>query len=243
MNFKDKLEDVENNFKEESNNKSFYDIFLIACFKLIKILTSIFLFILLLTAVIAGINTVYQGFQSQNLKLNYKASANFEQEYKNGEKNQNIDWQKTFKNTEVEYFYNTQILKILKENGVNEDIASFYMEQLKTNIEPRDRKDFIDNLSQYYKDMYNLTKKQIKEEYPYVSDREIEIYMKRFKNTEIHNKYMLRYNREVEHRQMERKSYWLKSGYSLAIVLLCITLFINTLILPILLRIEENTRK
>ncbi len=137
-----------------------------------------------------------------------------------------------------------KITSIVKEAGMPQNCTPAILDKM-YNIAPEDQKDFIDNMAEFYKSAINAGIKNIKAAYPQASTAEIKKELNYFDvyKREIVPVYFDYYTEQKEAQKAARNLNTIKRNINLYVLGSCIILFILMLIVPILIRIEENTRK
>lgn len=213
--------------------------FLNACFQIGKWFMSIVLILLLLTGVGLICNIIYKSNNMNAYVMDYKFPT---QENETVVEKQNSD--KSIID-EISKQYKEQIIAQLKESNVSEKTADIIIKRMVI-VEERDRKDFVNNLSQYYKDATKYLINDLKSEYN-LSEAEAKQVLNEEKqeinNKIIPDKYFQRYSEQVEARNAEQQKIEAQRTTSLIALLVCLCMFVMFLTIPILIRIEENTRK
>ena len=213
--------------------------FLNACFQIGKWFMSIVLILLLLTGVGLICNIIYKSNNMNAYVMDYKFPT---QENEAAVENQNSDKSVI---DEISKQYKEQIIAQLKESNVSEKTANIIIKRMVV-VEERDRKDFVNNLSQYYKDATKYLINDLKSEYN-LSEAEAKQVLNEEKqeinNKIIPDKYFQRYSEQVEARNAEQQKIEAQRTTSLIALLVCLCMFVMFLTIPILIRIEENTRK
>lgn len=213
--------------------------FLNACFQIGKWFMSIVLILLLLTGVGLICNIIYKSNNMNAYVMDYKFPT---QENEIAVEKQNSDKSVI---DEISKQYKEQIIAQLKESNVSEKTADIIIKRMVV-VEERDRKDFVNNLSQYYKDATKYLINDLKSEYN-LSEAEAKQVLNEEKqeinNKIIPDKYFQRYSEQVEARNAEQQKIEAQRTTSLVALLVCLCMFVMFLTIPILIRIEENTRK
>lgn len=213
--------------------------FLNACFQIGKWFMSIVLILLLLTGVGLICNIIYKSNNMNAYVMDYKFPT---QENEAAVENQNSDKSVI---DEISKQYKEQIIAQLKESNVSEKTADIIIKRMVV-VEERDRKDFVNNLSQYYNDATKYLINDLKSEYN-LSEAEAKQVLNEEKqeinNKIIPDKYFQRYSEQVEARNAEHQKIEAQRTTSLIALLVCLCMFVMFLTIPILIRIEENTRK
>ena len=200
---------------------------------------SIVLILLLLTGVGLICNIIYKSNNMNAYVMDYKFPT---QENEIAVEKQNSDKSVI---DEISKQYKEQIIAQLKESNVSEKTADIIIKRMVV-VEERDRKDFVNNLSQYYKDATKYLINDLKSEYN-LSEAEAKQVLNEEKqeinNKIIPDKYFQRYSEQVEARNAEQQKIEAQRTTSLVALLVCLCMFVMFLTIPILIRIEENTRK
>ena len=200
---------------------------------------SIVLILLLLTGVGLICNIIYKSNNMNTYVMDYK--------FPTQENGAAVEKQNSDKSVidEISKQYKEQIIAQLKESNVSEKTADIIIKRMVV-VEERDRKDFVNNLSQYYKDATKYLINDLKSEYN-LSEAEAKQVLNEEKqeinNKIIPDKYFQRYSEQVEARNAEQQKIEAQRTTSLVALLVCLCMFVMFLTIPILIRIEENTRK
>lgn len=222
------------------------DKFLNTCFKVGKILFSFLLLISLIITLIFWINTAISYTKSNNINVEFKYDAN-----------------KVIYDMYAQDFglkQNTPIASSSKEGISKEKDKAFeilekFIEEnklpkhLKNNMQmPNDdelKVKFVKNFTSFYKDFVksfeNVLKNELKK-----SDEEIKVIMNNNKENIYNdslNAYLQEFEKEMQTITVEKQATEVKKRADLIAALISLAMFILFLFLPILIRIEENTRK
>lgn len=218
---------------------NFNDKFLNVCFKVGKVFLSIMLVLILLSGIGLLFNIVNKTTKMNNIPLEYKFS--FEQDEDNVETPQ-VDTKA--EKEKISKQYKEQIVTVLKEQKVSEKVADTIINDM-VSVEERDRADYVAHLGEYYVDLTKFFTDNIKKEYPSVTAQEIAETFKygQLNEVEIPSRYLIRYNRQIELRNAQYTKLQAERTFYLWALLGCLCMFVIFLIVPILIRIEENTRK
>ncbi len=218
---------------------NFNDKFLSVCFKIGKVFLSIAIVLIVLTGVYFLFNVGAKTVKMNNISLDYKFS--FEQ-VDEGSDAPVVDTKAEKEKISKEY--KEQIVKILKEQKVSEKVADTIIDNM-VSVDEKDRADYVAHLGEYYIDLTKYFTDNIKKEYPDVTAQEIADTFKygQLNEVEIPNRYLIRYGRQVELRKAEHEKLQAERTFYLWALLGCLCMFVMFLIVPILIRIEENTRK
>ncbi len=208
--------------------------FLNVWFLLGKWMLSIGLILVVLCALYTGFNAAYMTITYKEIPISYTHPGN----------TTNLS-QKTIQTTNSN---NNELKKrietIVKAAGMPTNCTQAILDKM-YKIAPEDKNDFIDHMSDFYKSTIEIAIKNIKAEYPQISTAEIKkefSYYNVYK-AEIVPVYFDYYTQQKE-RQIEQENLnTIKRNINLYVLGGCIILFILMLIVPILIRIEENTRK
>lgn len=221
---------------------NFNDKFLNVCFKIGKVGMSILLVILVLVGIGFIFNASYKTVKMNNIPLEYKFQSEDTTEAANNNSLSSEDLK--IEKEKVEKLYKNEIAQIVKENKASEKAVNNIISDL-VNVQKADRKDYVNNLSQYYKDLEKYFIDKINSEYPDMSEKEIEEFFKnnQVREIEIPRRYFVRYNRQIAIRDEAKQALQTARINDLIALLVCISIFLVSLMIPILIRIEENTRR
>lgn len=214
--------------------------FLNVCFKIGKVLLSLLLIIILFVGLFFVYTTVCFSLDmnnAQNTKIVYTFPKDAVKEA-----TQNYTSSKTI-TPEQKYIsglYKEKVQQALKKNGVALKFTEKVLENL-ADVEEQDRNAYVDNLSDYIKDYTYSNVEYTSKLYPYFSKSEI-------KHLTLQQAYFIdfyhkQYQTQVEARNTKIEAAKNMRNTQLWALLGTIYLFIAALIIPILIRIEENTRK
>lgn len=209
------------------------------CFQAGKWFMAVVLIVLLLTGVGLICNIIYKSNNMNAYVMDYKFPT---QENEIAVEKQNSDKSVI---DEISKQYKDQITAQLKECNVSEKTADIIIKRMVV-VEERDRQDFVSNLSQYYKDATKYLISEFKSEYS-LSEAEAKQVLNEEKqeinNKIIPDKYFQRYSEQIEARNAEHQKFETQRTTSLIALLVCLCMFVMFLTIPILIRIEENTRR
>ena len=219
--------------------------FLNMYFKIGKVLLMIALSIIALTTLVFALlslassietikikNTPYQYVQSTEKLDKLLASANGTN-----------TWNETniTEKDELEKLYKDKIEQALKNNGMSSysvDRVLGYLLQ----VDPKDREDYVKNMEEHHRIFIKYTVDFIAKTNPNVSKNEIKKYV--LANNDIPQLYFeQRYKKQVLEKEQNYNTAATKRNMQLWILLCCLYSFVIALTIPILIRIEENTRK
>lgn len=218
---------------------NFNDKFLNVCFKIGKV----FLSIALVLVVLAGFGILYKiandSVKMNNIPLEYKFSDEpIDDEAESPKIDTKAEKEKISKQ------YKEKIVTVLKEQKVSEKVADTIINDM-VSVEERDRADYVAHLGEYYVDLTKFFTDNIKKEFPNITEYQIAETFKygQLNEVEIPSRYLVRYNRQIELRKAEHDRLQAERLVYLWALLAVICMFVMFLIVPILIRIEENTRK
>lgn len=141
----------------------------------------------------------------------------------------------------LEGLYKERIKQALKNNEMKNysvDKVLGYVAQ----VAPEDREDYVNNMEEHHRIYIKFTTDMMAKENPYFSKNEIKKYV--INNSDIPRQYFeQRYKNQVQEKEQKYNAAMTKRNFQLIILLSCIYSFILVLIIPLLIKIEENTRK
>lgn len=215
------------------------DKFLNLCFKFGKWFMAFVLVILLISGIYLGIQAIKSDLRADTYKMDYKMS----EEGIAGlvKQKESIKKESTKKDS-----YNDEIVKAFADkNKPTDKFVNTVSNYIINTVEERDINDFISNLPSYYEDVKQSLFNAIKENNKYRNINIEQIYKDErsdFDN-EILNRYASRYEANVKLRTAQKTEALTARNASLMALLVVLSMFIVTLIVPVLIKIEENTRK
>ena len=215
------------------------DKFLNLCFKFGKWFMAFVLVILLISGIYLGIQAIKSDLRADTYKMDYKMS----EEGIAGlvKQKESIKKESTKKDS-----YNDEIVKAFADkNKPTDKFVNTVSNYIINTVEERDINDFISNLPSYYEDVKQSLFNAIKENNKYRNINIEQIYKDErsdFDN-EILNRYASRYETNVKLRAAHKAEAITARNASLMALLVVLSMFIVTLIVPVLIKIEENTRK
>lgn len=214
--------------------------FLNVCFKTGKVFLMLIICAILLSSILflfTGLGYTLDMQAAKDKELNYIFPAeHVEQALKNETKiNNNNSINKTIEET-----YKTQIEKTIKENGLPNNLKSRIITTI-SNVEELDRLAFANNMSEFYKAYIKSSVDYTVKLYPYVTKTEVKNYITQ--DGSFINYYYEFYREQAQERNNEYTEAENARNLQALYLLGSIFLFIIALIVPILIRIEENTRK
>lgn len=216
------------------------DKFLNLCFKFGKWFMAFVLVILLIVGIYLGVNAIQSDLKADDYKMDYQASENGLASL--GQQKQS---QKQSAGKKAETSYNEEIVKAFGDNKPTDKFTNIVSKYIDNNVEERDVKDFISNLPAYYDSVKQSMFDAIKKEYKATDAQLAEIYKQG--RTDFDNgileKYAERYQANVKLRAAHKAEAITARNASLMALLVVLSMFIVTLIVPVLIKIEENTRR
>ena len=216
--------------------------FLLLCFKFGKWFVSFVLVILIILGVYFVINAIQNDAKVNTYKMVYQWSedglSNITQQNQiSSNRNENI----SKKNS-----YNEEIIKAFADkNKPTDKFVNIVSNYIINNVEERDINDFISNFPTYYEAVKQSLFEIIKQDNRYRNINIEQIYKDEradFDN-EILKRYASRYEANVKLRAAQKAEALTARNTSLMALLIVLSMFIVTLIVPVLIKIEENTRK
>ena len=216
------------------------DKFLNLCFKFGKWFMALVLVILLIVGIYLGVNAIQSDLKADDYKMDYQASENGLASL--GQQKQS---QKQSAGKKAETSYNEEIVKAFGDNKPTDKFTNIVSKYIDNNVEERDVKDFISNLPAYYDSVKQGMFDAIKKEYKATDAQLAEMYKQG--RTDFDNgileKYAERYQANVKLRASHKAEAITARNASLMALLVVLSMFIVTLIVPVLIKIEENTRR
>ena len=216
------------------------DKFLNLCFKFGKWFMAFVLVILLIVGIYLGVNAIQSDLKADDYKMDYQASENGLASL--GQQKQS---QKQSAGKKAETSYNEEIVKAFGDNKPTDKFTNIVSKYIDNNVEERDVKDFISNLPAYYDSVKRSMFEAIKKEYKATDAQLAEMYKQG--RTDFDNgileKYAERYQANVKLRAAHKAEAITARNASLMALLVVLSMFIVTLIVPVLIKIEENTRR
>ena len=216
------------------------DKFLNLCFKFGKWFMAFVLVILLIVGIYLGVNAIQSDLKADDYKMDYQASENGLASL--GQQKQS---QKQSAGKKAETSYNEEIVKAFGDNKPTDKFTNIVSKYIDNNVEERDVKDFISNLPAYYDTVKQSMFDAIKKEYKATDAQLAEMYKQG--RTDFDNgileKYAERYQANVKLRAAHKAEAITARNASLMALLVVLSMFIVTLIVPVLIKIEENTRR
>ena len=225
------------------------DKFLQLCFKIGKWVLSFVLIILFIAGLILGGLFLYKtakiGSHPIDYKLNRDAVLN-EMEGNTGTKNSPASKKGKQETLSKKEQYKAELKKALKDVAVSDKGINRIADFIEESVSEEDIKPFIQNYPKYHQDLMGLISEQIKKNNPQVTDDMIKTHME--KNAVgleegVLQEYGSQYLKELRIRQSEDVSLRAQRIVLLYAFLITLAVFILFLIIPILIKIEENTRK
>lgn len=223
---------------------NFNDKFLNVCFKLGKIIFSFLLLLALVITVLLWVNTGIKAVNEKNIHMTYQyASKPVFDEFagvSKPEKKKETSQDKTT-NEEVD-----KALEILAKFAKDKDLPSDMVSD--TFIMPTDEKEvvsYVNGFIAFYDSFLNDFRTYAKNEKK-VDDKKIDAVLKSNRVAlykDILNGYVGEYQNEYEKVNNKKLEAHTQTTINLTAALISLAIFILFLFLPILIRIEENTRK
>lgn len=214
--------------------------FLNVCFKVGKVCLMFIICAILLSSILFIFTSLGYSFDMQAAKekeLNYVFPVeHVEQALKNETK---INKDNTI-NKAIEETYKEQINKTIKENGLSNNLKSRIINSI-ADVEESDRLAYVNNMNEFYKAYIKSTVEYTVKLYPYVTKTEVKKYI--VQEGSFINYYYGFYKEQAQQRDNDYTDAENARNSQLLCLLGSIFLFIVALIVPILIRIEENTRK
>ena len=230
--------------------KNCMDKFLHLCFKIGKWALSGVLVLLFITGVCIGGFVLTKTMSIDSYKIDYKADS-FLSEQMGLASNKNDNKVATITKTKKDNkaMYAEAIKKALKDTKdlqLSDKQVNAMASYVDKNVNENDTKDFINNFPPYYNTLYNLLVKKGLEQYPNADEAKLRTYLTTKDGgviLDIFGEYTSQYERQVRLRDLENTK--LKESRTIGIYafLVILAVFIVVLIIPILIKIEENTRK
>ncbi len=205
--------------------------FLNFCFTFGKWFVSVVLVLLLITGIYLGGSVINNTFKADSYKMDYKFAIN-----------EPTQQQTT---TQTKNTYKEDIIKAFGENKPTDRFVNKTVKFIETKVDERDVVDVITNLPAYYNDVKAFIFDTIKKENK-LSDTQVQQDYKNFRNDWddiILEKYTIRYAKQSQARIDQKTQSETARTTALIALLVALCMFVMFLIVPILIRIEENTRK
>lgn len=224
--------------------ENFNDKFLNVCFKLGKVIFSALLLLALIVTVILWVNTGVKFVKEQSIQMTYKYESKPVFEEFAGIKKQTTQKETTQKETTEKS--NKKALDILAEFAKAEAIPQNIIDE--TFVLPVGENEsisYVNGFIDFYKSFFNDLRTYAKNEKK-VTDTQIDNALKENKiglYTDILSAYSQQYQLEVEKVTNQKTEIQTQMYANLTAALVSLAIFILFLFLPILIRIEENTRK
>lgn len=232
---------------------NFNDKFLNVCFKMGKVLFSILLVISLGICLFMFFKTLGNTIKVKNIKMKYNYSAieavqeEIEKEYgAQAVAPQNIK-KIEYKETPLE----RKIKDFAKEQNLSQSLTNELLQKINL-IDEQDRTAYFENFVKFYNVYIDeifegfMKMEKFPEDVREEAKKDYKVYIKENSNNvigEVYNCYLKYYNTEKYNINTERQMYISERNVSFISFLISLGVFILFLFLPILLRIEENTRK
>lgn len=200
--------------------------------KITKMLATCVLALLICVIVYFGINTLYLGYKQQNTRVSYR--------YNVPEFIKTLEQENSQTNDKKPNALDENIVKDLAVFS-KENYLDSYQEKIVKNrllqIDVKERQDFYNGYKIFYKEF-------IKETEP-ADEKEKDFFWSEIGNTQYYilDYYTTLYNNEKLSVENEIKSLEAKKATNITILLGCVYAFLVLLFLPLLIKIEENTRK
>lgn len=205
--------------------------FLNFCFSFGKWFVSLILVLLLITGICLSYSAFNNSLKANSYKMDYKFAVQDSAHEKTINQNKNT--------------YKDEITKAFGENKPTANFVDKVVKFIISDVEENDVQDVINNLPTYYKDVKDYMVETIKKENK-LSDTQIEQDYKAFRNDWddiILEKYKLRYSEQKQARQEQKAQSESTRTTTLIALLITLCMFVMFLIIPVLIKIEENTRK
>lgn len=205
---------------------NFWDI----CFKTCKWMVTGLIVLVILLGLFNGINALYLTIKPVNQTISYHYVPKFTMEWEQKEQKENDVTKR-------------RITEIVKNLSMPPNCTEEILKRL-SEIEPEDKENFVNNMEEYYRNAIDYNVKREKNYNPRVSRNDILNSWKYFGTYKygIVPLYFDYYRKQKTEINIEQNLNKFKRNLNLYILGGCIILFILLLIIPILLKIEENTR-
>lgn len=204
------------------------------CFKISQILLAIGMVIIILVGLYYGGCALFYTFKPVDKTISYTGYYTF-----------NNDSQKVVTEvTENDTEQFSKIKGIVEELGFPKNCYNAIVSKM-NEIEPQDREDFINNMKNFYGQTYLNYIDTTKASEPYFSEKEIVYYMKIYNiyESKIIPTYFDNYKKQKDNIAILEQQNALIRNISAGAFGICVVLFILMMIIPLLIKIEENTRK
>lgn len=224
---------------------SFNDKFLNVCFKVGKVLLMIMLVIIILVTIVfigLSVKTTVEMSKIKNTPYQYLQDTEKLEKIIATEGNSDTwDESNIAEKENLEKQYKEKIKQALQNNGMGNysvDKVLGYLMQ----VAPEDRDDYVKNMEEHHRIYIKFYADMVAKRLPYYSETEIKKVI--VNNDDIPQRYYeQRYKKQVEEKAEKYQKANTERNFQLLTVLSCIYTFILMLIIPLLIRIEENTRK
>lgn len=214
--------------------------FLNVCFKIGKVLLSLLLVIILSSGLFFVYTTISSSLDMNNAS-NTKIIYTFPKEVvKEATQNYTASKSMTPEQRYISSLYKEKVQQALKNNRVDLKFTEKVLENL-VEVEEQDRDAYVENLSDYIKDYTYSNVEYVSKLYPYLSKSEIKHLT--LKEAYFIDFYQQQYQTQAKARNTKYESAKNMRNMQLWGLLGVMYMFIVALIIPILIRIEENTRK
>lgn len=225
------------------------DKFLQLCFKIGKWILSFVLVILFIAGIIFGGLILYKtskiGSHPIDYKLNREKVLNEMLGNQPGQDSSGTTKNKQETLSQKEQ-YKAELKKALKDINISDKGINRIANFIDENVAKEDIKPFIQSYPRYHRDVIDLILEQAKKNNPDVTDEMLEKKMEKISvelERGIFDEYSSQYLKELRVRQSEDISLRAQRTILLYAFLITLAIFILFLIVPILIKIEENTRK
>lgn len=224
---------------------NFNDKFLNFCFKAGKVLFSVLLVLAMLTTICLFGRTVYLALKTNSNTVTYKYDAELlldEMLIDAGieepapAQNQNIEKKVNPMDKSIEEY--------CKKQKISDNLTSQVKNRV-ANLDEDKQKEFWNNFVKYYESFI----KEFKKYWTSIQGKKVEDVDKMLNNvrndmfSEVFNEYLHEFDTEVQNVEAKKNAAIADRNMSFIAFLISLGVFILFLFLPILIRIEENTRK
>ena len=223
------------------------DKFLQLCFKIGKWVSSGLLALLFIIGLCLGCFVLDKSLSSGNYKINYKVDKKgieAELDANSGNKNDN----KKTSNAKIEKDnleeYKEIIKKAVKGTALAEQLSvdkmASYVDKY---VDEKDARAFIKHFPAYYNTIFDIVIKQVKKNNPNLPEDDLQNSAKGKVLDMAWRSYCQQYDDQVELREAQKEQNKANRLIGIYAFLITLAIFIIMLFFPILLKIEENTRK
>jgi hypothetical protein len=224
---------------------NFNDKFLNLCFKVGKMLFSVLLVLAIITTICLFGRTAYLALKtnSNTITYNYEAKSLLNEMLIDA----GLEEPAEVTTEKVDNKVN-QMDKAIDEYCKKQNISTNLTSQVKNivaNLDEDQQKSFWNNFVKYYESFI----KEFKKYWTTIKDKKVEDVDKMLNNvrndmfSEVFNEYLQEYNTEYQTVEAKKNADMADRNMSFIAFLISLGIFILFLFLPILIRIEENTRK